>query len=436
MCIRDSTGAAKMDCGILVVSVKDGAMPQTREHVLLCRQVGVPTIIVFLNKCDEVKDPELHELVEMEVREVLTKYEYDGEKAIFIRGSALSALNGTDPEIGEKKVLELLDAMDKNIPIPQREVDKPFMMSVEGTFTIAGRGTVVTGTVEAGKVKIGDEVDIYGYHKDPLRTTITGIETFRKQLDYGEAGDNVGLLIRALTRDQVFRGCVLAKPGTIQQNRTCEAAIYILKEEEGGRKKPFLSGYRPQCYIRTADIAADIILSENVKLAMPGDNLEVKMRLQFPLPIEKGLRFALREGDKTVAAGVITKILPDDKEDDIPKKKKEKEAAKAAEAQAQAAPAAGAKDAKAAPAGKDAKAAPAAKDAKAAPAKDAKPQAQAAKPAAAAQSKPAAGAKPADPKAAAGAKPAAAAKPAQPAQAAKPAPAGQKPAAQQPPKKK
>lgn len=417
------TGAAKMDCGILVVSASDGAMPQTKEHILLCRQVGVPTIIVFINKCDVVKDPDIHELVEMEVREILSKYEYDGKNTVFVKGSALAAMNATDAEIGDKKILELLAAMDKNIKLPERPVDKPFMMSIEGTYTIAGRGTVITGTIDAGRCKVGEDIDIYGYNKEPLKTTITGVETFRKQLDSGEAGDNVGLLIRALTRDQVYRGMVAAKPSTLTQNKTFSAAIYVLKEEEGGRKKPFPNRYRPQCFLRTADVATDVYLPENVKVAMPGDNLEVKMVLQFPLPLQPGLRFALREGDKTVAAGVIGKILPDEKEEELLSKKKREKKEAEAKASGDAKPAGGAapaKDGKAAPA-KDAKAAPA-KDAKAAPAKDAK-----AAPAKDAKAAPAKDAKAAPAKAAPAkdAKPAAA-KPAAPAGGAKPAAAPKK----------
>lgn len=239
------TGAAKMDAGVLVVSAKDGAMPQTREHILLCRQVGVQTIIVFVNRIDEVKDPELHELIEMELRELLTKYEYDGNAASFVFGSALCALKGTDAEIGEQKIIQLLDTMDKTIPIPTRDIDKPFSMSIEGTLQIEGRGTVVTGTVDTGRVKVGEDVDIVGYSDKPKRTNVIGIETFRKQLDYGESGDNIGLLVRGLTRDDVWRGQIVCKPGTATCHDNVDANIYILKEEEGGRKKPFASGYKP-----------------------------------------------------------------------------------------------------------------------------------------------------------------------------------------------
>jgi len=317
------TGAAKMDAGILVVSATDGVMPQTREHILLCRQVGVNTIIVFINKVDVANDPELQELVEMEVRELLSKYEYDGDNTKVIKGSALCAMNDTDPEIGEKRVLELVDTMDSEIPEATRDVDKPLLMSIESTFTIAGRGTVVTGTIESGKVKIGDDVDLVGYNKKVTKTTITGIETFKKQLESGQAGDNVGLLLRSLQRDDVFRGQIICKPGTLSLHQNFEANIYILKDTEGGRKKPFVTGYRPQCFVRTADVAADISLPESVKMAMPGDNLMVKMKLSFPLAISQGLRFALREGGKTVASGVISTILPDEEGDKVeqPKKK-------------------------------------------------------------------------------------------------------------------
>lgn len=317
------TGAAKMDAGILVVSATDGAMPQTREHILLCRQVGVKTIIVFINKIDVANDPELQELVEMEVRELLSKYEFDGDNAVVIKGSALCAMNDTEPEIGEQRVLKLVETMDTVIPEPERDVDKPLLMSVESTFTIPGRGTVVTGTIESGKVKLGDEVDLVGYNKKNVRTTITGIETFRKQLESGQAGDNVGMLVRSLQRDDVFRGQIIAKPGSLTVHRNFEANIYVLKEEEGGRKKPFVTGYRPQCFIRTADVAADLALPESVKMGLPGDNLLVKMKLSVPLAINQGLRFALREGGKTIASGVITNVLPEDPEDKdaTPKKK-------------------------------------------------------------------------------------------------------------------
>jgi len=308
------TGASKMDAGILVVSATDGAMPQTREHILLCRQVGVQTILVFINKCDVANDPELQELVEMEVRELLSKYDYPGDDTKVVKGSALCAMNDTEPELGEQRVLELVSFMDSEIPEPTRDVDKPLLMSIESTFTIAGRGTVVTGTIESGKVKVGEDVDLVGYNKKIIKTTITGIETFRKQLESGQAGDNVGMLLRSLQRDDVFRGQIICKPGTLSLHQNFEANIYILKEEEGGRKKPFVTGYRPQCFIRTADVAADINLPESVKMALPGDHLLVNMKLSVPLALVQGLRFALREGGRTVASGVITTVLPDDVE--------------------------------------------------------------------------------------------------------------------------
>mmetsp|Transcript_17979 Transcript_17979/g.15701 ORF Transcript_17979/g.15701 Transcript_17979/m.15701 type:complete len:322 (+) Transcript_17979:409-1374(+) len=304
------TGAAKMDCGILVVSATDGAMPQTREHILLCRQVGVKNIVVFINKCDLANDPDLQELVEMEVRELLTKYEYDGDNAVFVKGSALAALNGENPELGEQKILELVQAMDTTVEPPSRDIDKPFLMSIESTFTIGGRGTVATGTVEQGIVKVGDDVDLVGYSEKVTKTTVTGIETFRKQLESGEAGDNVGILVRALQRNEIFRGQILSKPGILKVHEEIKASIYCLTEEEGGRKKPFVDGYRPQCFIRTADVAAEITLPEGVKMGLPGDNLDIKLKLSFPLPVENGLRFALREGGRTIAAGVVTECVP------------------------------------------------------------------------------------------------------------------------------
>jgi elongation factor Tu len=320
------TGAARMDGGILVVSATDGAMPQTKEHILLCRQVGVKNIVVFLNKCDVVTDPEMHELVEMEVRELLTHYEYDGDNTPFIKGSALCALNGTEPELGEKAIEKLIEALDKSIDIPTRLKDKDFMMSIDSSVNIPGRGTVVTGTVEQGKCKVGDEVHMIGIRRKPTPTTITGIETFHKQLDYGEAGDNVGVLLRGVIKDQVRRGMCLIKPSSMDVRRNFEGKLYILKPEEGGRAKPFFTGYRPQCFMRTADVAVDLTLPEKMQMAMPGDSFECHMKLNYPLPIQEKLRFALREGGKTVAAGVITKVL-EDSEADI--KEEEERAAKA-----------------------------------------------------------------------------------------------------------
>lgn len=323
------TGAARMDGGILVVSAADGAMPQTREHILLCRQVGVKTIIVFLNKCDVVTDPEMHELVEMEVRELLNQYEYDGDNAVFIKGSALCGLNGTDPELGEKALEQLVAALDEKIELPDRLINKDFLMSVDAGINISGRGCVVTGTIEQGKCKIGDEVHMIGIKRKPIPTTITGIETFHKQLDSGEAGDNVGVLMRGITKEQVKRGMCIVKPGSLDVRRNFEGQLYILKPEEGGRHKPFVTGYRPQCFIRTADVAVDVTLPESQQMAMPGDNFAAIMKLNYPLPILPGLRFALREGGKTVAAGVITKLL-EDTEADI--KEEEERAAKSKKA--------------------------------------------------------------------------------------------------------
>lgn len=305
------TGAAKMDAGILVVSAPDGAMPQTKEHILLCQQVGVKKIIVFLNKCDLIDDPEMFELVEMEVQEILEKHEFDPTETVFIRGSALSALEGNNPEIGMERVKELVGVMDESIPIPERDINKPFMMSIEGTFNIEGRGTVVTGTIDKGMVKTGDEIEIFGYNKNPIKTQVTGVETFKKSLDRGEAGDNVGLLLRGIDRKMVQRGMVLAKPGTLNTGICFEAQVYFLTEEEGGRKKGFYTGFRPQCFIKTADVACDIVLPPTQQVAMPGENLTIKVRLSNALPLENGIRFALRECGKTIGHGVISKILPD-----------------------------------------------------------------------------------------------------------------------------
>ena len=309
------TGAARMDGGILVVSAADGAMPQTREHILLCRQVGVKSIIVFLNKIDLVEDPEMHELVEMEVRELLSSYEYDGDNIPIIKGSALAALNGTDPELGVNALEQLVAAMDTHIKEPPRESKKDFLMSIDTSLNIPGRGCVVTGTIEQGKAKINDEVHMIGIRRKPTPTTVTGIETFHKQLDYAEAGDNVGVLLRGVTKEQIKRGMCLAKPKSLEIRRNFESEIYILKPDEGGRTKPFFTGYRPQCFIRTADTAVDIKLPDDLAMAMPGDNITCQMKLFFPLPVVLGQRFALREGGKTVAAGVITKLLEDTEED-------------------------------------------------------------------------------------------------------------------------
>jgi elongation factor Tu len=300
------TGAAQMDGAILVVSAPDGPMPQTREHILLARQVGVPAIVVYMNKCDMVQDPELLDLVEMEVRELLTKYQYPGNDVPVIRGSSLKALEG-DAE-AEKKIMELMDAVDSYIPTPARDTDKPFLMPVEDVFSIKGRGTVVTGRIERGVVKINDNVEIVGM-KPTQSTVVTGVEMFRKQLDEGMAGDNVGLLVRGIEKNQVERGQVLAKPGSITPHTKFEAEVYILAKEEGGRHTPFFTGYRPQFYIRTTDVTGNVALPEGVEMVMPGDNTKMSVELIVPVALEEGLRFAIREGGKTVGAGVISKII-------------------------------------------------------------------------------------------------------------------------------
>jgi elongation factor Tu len=302
------TGAAQMDGAILVVSAADGPMPQTREHVLLARQVNVPYIVVFLNKCDMVDDPELIDLVEMEVRELLSKYDFPGDEVPVIRGSALGALND-DPK-WFASVEELLKAMDEYIPTPPRETDKPFLMAIEDVFSITGRGTVVTGRVERGTLKVGDEVEIVGLSEEKKKTVVTGIEMFRKQLDEAIAGDNIGVLLRGITKDEVERGQVLAKPGTITPHKKFKAQVYVLSKEEGGRHTPFFLGYRPQFYIRTADITGTIVgLPEGQEMVMPGDNVELTVELMVPVAMEEQMRFAIREGGKTVGAGVVTKII-------------------------------------------------------------------------------------------------------------------------------
>jgi len=299
------TGAAQMDGAILVVSAYDGPMPQTREHILLARQVGVPAVVVFMNKCDLVEDPELLDLVEMEVRELLDKYEFPGDECPVIRGSALKALNG-DPE-GEAQIQELVDAIDSYIPLPDRAVDKPFLMPVEDVFSISGRGTVVTGRVERGIVRVGEEVEIVGIN-DTRKTTCTGVEMFRKLLDEGQAGDNIGALLRGVKRDEVERGQVLAKPGSITPHTKFSAEVYVLSKEEGGRHTPFFSGYRPQFYFRTTDITGVVTLDEGIEMIMPGDNTTFHVHLINPIAMEKGLRFAIREGGRTVGAGVVSEI--------------------------------------------------------------------------------------------------------------------------------
>jgi elongation factor Tu len=300
------TGAAQMDGAILVVSAPDGPMPQTREHILLARQVGVPALVVFLNKVDMVQDKELLELVEMEVKELLTKYQYPGNEVPIIRGSALKALEG-DPE-AEKQIMALMDTIDSYIPTPKRDIDKPFLMPIEDVFSIKGRGTVVTGRIERGKVKVNEAVEIVGI-RDTKPTVVTGVEMFKKQLDEGQAGDNVGLLIRGIEKDDVERGQVIAKPGSITPHKEFEAEAYILTKEEGGRHTPFFTGYRPQFYIRTTDVTAEVTLPKGVEMVMPGDNTKMTVKLIVPVALEEGLRFAIREGGKTVGAGVISKIL-------------------------------------------------------------------------------------------------------------------------------
>ncbi|HSR55369.1 MAG TPA: elongation factor Tu, partial [Alphaproteobacteria bacterium] len=302
------TGAAQMDGAILVVSAADGPMPQTREHILLARQVGVPFIVVYLNKCDMVDDEELLELVEMEVRELLDKYEFPGDDTPIIRGSALKALEGDTSEIGEGSILKLAEALDAYIPEPERAVDGAFLMPVEDVFSISGRGTVATGRVERGRVKVGEEVEIVGI-KATTKTTCTGVEMFRKLLDEGIAGDNVGVLLRGVKRDDIERGQVLAKPGSITPHTHFEAEVYVLSKEEGGRHTPFFKGYRPQFYFRTTDVTGEVTLPDGVEMVMPGDNIQMKVNLIAPIAMEEGVRFAIREGGRTVGAGVVAKIL-------------------------------------------------------------------------------------------------------------------------------
>jgi elongation factor Tu len=301
------TGAAQMDGAILVVAADDGPMPQTREHILLAHQVNVPKVLVFMNKVDLVDDPELLDLVEMEVRDLLNFYEFDGDNAPVIRGSALGAMHG-EPK-WEEKVMELMDAVDSYIPIPKRENEKPFLMPVEDVFSITGRGTVATGRIETGVVLTGDELEMIGLHAEKRRTVCTGVEMFRKILDRGEAGDNVGLLLRGVDKKEIKRGMVLAKPGSITPHTKIEAEIYVLKKEEGGRHTPFHNKYRPQFYVRTLDITGEITLPEGTEMVMPGDNVTITVDLIYPVAINVGLRFAIREGGRTVGAGAVTKIL-------------------------------------------------------------------------------------------------------------------------------
>ncbi|MCH8081517.1 MAG: elongation factor Tu [Proteobacteria bacterium] len=302
------TGAAQMDGAILVVSAADGPMPQTREHILLARQVGVPALVVYLNKVDQVDDPELLELVEMEIRELLSYYDFPGDDIPIIPGSALAALEGRDDEVGKDSVLKLLDAVDKYIPQPKRQIDKPFLMPIEDVFSISGRGTVATGRIEQGIINVGDNIEIVGI-RETAKTVCTGVEMFRKLLDRGEAGDNIGALLRGTGRDEVERGQVLAKPGSITPHTKFESEVYVLSKEEGGRHTPFFNNYRPQFYFRTTDVTGSIELPKDVEMVMPGDNTKFTVTLGAPIAMVDGLRFAIREGGRTVGSGVVTKIL-------------------------------------------------------------------------------------------------------------------------------
>jgi elongation factor Tu len=301
------TGAAQMDGGILVVSATDGPMPQTREHILLARQVGVPQLVVFMNKCDLVDDAEILELVEMEIRELLSKYDFDGDNIPVIQGSATCALNDTNPALGKEAVLKLMAAVDEYIPQPARPLDKPFLMPIEDVFSISGRGTVVTGRVETGVVKVGEEVEIVGL-KDTKKTVVTGVEMFRKLLDQGEAGDNIGALIRGVGREEVERGQVLCKPGSITPHTEFTSEVYVLSKEEGGRHTPFFANYRPQFYFRTTDVTGEVVLPEGTEMVMPGDNVQLGVKLIAPIAMEQGLRFSIREGGRTVGSGVVASI--------------------------------------------------------------------------------------------------------------------------------
>ena len=301
------TGAAQMDGAIIVVAATDGPMPQTREHVLLARQVNVPRLVIFMNKCDMVDDEEMLELVEMDMRELLSSYDFDGDETPVIRGSALGALNG-EPQ-WEEKVMELMDAVDTWIPLPPRDIDKPFLMPVEDVFSITGRGTVATGRIETGVIHTGDEVQIIGLGAEGLKSVVTGVEMFRKILDEGQAGDNVGLLLRGIDKNEIKRGMVIAKPGQVKPHSHFKASVYVLKKEEGGRHTPFHNKYRPQFYIRTLDVTGEITLPEGVEMVMPGDNVEINVELIYPVACSVGLRFAIREGGRTVGSGQITEIL-------------------------------------------------------------------------------------------------------------------------------
>lgn len=302
------TGAAQMDGAILVVSATDGPMPQTREHILLARQVGVPNIVVFLNKCDTVDDPELLDLVELEVRELLTQYQFPGDKTPIVRGSALKALQGDSSELGEPSIMKLLEALDSYIPEPKREIDKPFLMPVEDVFSITGRGTVATGRIERGIVKVGETLEVVGL-KPTKNVVVTGVEMFRKELDHGQAGDNVGALLRGAEKDDIERGQVLAAPGSIKPHTKFKAEVYVLSKEEGGRHTPFFNGYRPQFYFRTTDVTGVANLAGGIEMVMPGDNTALEVELISPIAMDKGLRFAIREGGKTIGAGRVTDII-------------------------------------------------------------------------------------------------------------------------------
>jgi len=303
------TGAAQMDGAVLVVSAADGPMPQTREHILLARQVGVPAIVVFLNKVDMVDDPELLDLVELEVRDLLKQYKFPGDDIPVVRGSALKALEGSGEDDAAKSILELMEAVDSYVPLPEREIDKPFLMPIEDIFTISGRGTVATGRVERGKVKVGEDVEIVGLRPEAQKKVVTGVEMFKKLLDEGVAGDNVGILLRGTDRKDVERGMVLAKPGSITPHTKFKGEVYILTKEEGGRHTPFFTGYRPQFYFRTTDVTGVATLPEGVEMVMPGDNTQMEIELITPIAMEQGLRFAIREGGRTVGAGVVTEII-------------------------------------------------------------------------------------------------------------------------------
>jgi elongation factor Tu len=301
------TGAAQMDGGILVVSAADGPMPQTREHILLARQVGVPALVVFMNKVDQVDDEELLELVELEIRELLSSYDFPGDDIPIVKGSALAALEDSDRKIGHDAILELMQAVDSYIPQPERPLDKPFLMPIEDVFSISGRGTVVTGRVETGIVKVGEEVEIVGI-KDTRKTVVTGVEMFRKLLDQGQAGDNIGALIRGVGREEVERGQVLCKPGSIKPHTDFQAEVYVLSKDEGGRHTPFFANYRPQFYFRTTDVTGEVVLPEGTEMVMPGDNVNLQVKLIAPIAMDQGLRFAIREGGRTVGAGVVAEI--------------------------------------------------------------------------------------------------------------------------------